>query len=247
MQITTVYHPEHFIIMASVANTLKGISMMSGGSTRAAFNISFAQGENIADITAKATSQYICSSLLGTCFGILISSQLSGNAGSALAVSCSIALFAAFLTYSTIRSVPLASLNSTRLQLLISRYKSLSAGYVSPKVQELPRPSQICAADPVIVLPFWAPQESTFYPAIEVNTLLSKLLHPSLDSAALKLRGLVSIHSDTPHMIMRDGRQRSSKIHLLLHKSATPEDAIAAMLHAALFRCVLHALLLPCR
>jgi hypothetical protein len=38
-------------------------------------------------------------------------------------------------------------------------------------------------------------------------------------------------------MLMRDGRQRSSKIHLLLHKDATPEDAIVAMLHAALFRC----------
>lgn len=62
--------------MASVANTLKGISMMAGGSTRAAFNISFAQGENIADITAKATSQYICTSLVGTCLGILISSQV---------------------------------------------------------------------------------------------------------------------------------------------------------------------------
>lgn len=71
----TVYHPAYFIVMASIANTLKGVSMMAGGSTRAAFNISFAQGENIADITAKATSQYICTSLLGTCIGIIISAQ----------------------------------------------------------------------------------------------------------------------------------------------------------------------------
>ena len=42
-QILTVYHPGYFLLMASIANTLKGVSMMAGGSTRAAFNISFAQ------------------------------------------------------------------------------------------------------------------------------------------------------------------------------------------------------------
>jgi hypothetical protein len=63
-----------------------------------------------------------------------------------------------------------------------------------------------------------------------------KLLHPSLNLAALKLRGLVSIHEGARHMLMRDGRQRSSRIHLPLHKSMTPEGAIAAMLHATVFQ-----------
>jgi hypothetical protein len=34
---------------------------------------------------------------------------------------------------------------------------------------------------------------------------------------------------------MREGWQFASKIHLLLHRSKTPEDAIMAMLHAASF------------
>jgi hypothetical protein len=160
VQILTVYHPAYFLLMASIANTLKGVSMMAGGSTRAAFNISFAQGENIADITAKATSQYICTSLMGTCIGILISSQISNNVGAALITSCGIGAVAALLTYKTIRSVPLANLNSTRLQLLIDQYELLREGGAGavPSPVPLPRPSALCASDPVVVLPFYMSQ-----------------------------------------------------------------------------------------
>lgn len=81
-----------------------------------------------------------------------------------------------------------------------------------------------------------AVQASQFYPAIEVNTPLSELLHPTLDSGQIKLGALVAAHARLRHMVLRDGMQRSSKIHVLLHKNATPEDAIAAMLHAVLLR-----------
>lgn len=154
VQILTVYQPGYFLLMASIANTLKGVSMMAGGSTRAAFNISFAQGENIADITAKATSQYISTSLLGTCVGIILSSQISNNVGAALVVSCVITAAASVLTYRTIRSVPLANLNSTRLQLLIARYEELHFEGPDALSVPLPRPSALCATDPVVVLPW---------------------------------------------------------------------------------------------
>jgi hypothetical protein len=81
-------------------------------------------------------------------------------------------------------------------------------------------------------------QDGPFFPAIEVNTPLSELLHPMLDVAPIKLGALVQVHQNARHIVLRDGMQRSSKIHLLLHYRATPEDAIAAMLHAWLFRCV---------
>ena len=82
-------------------------------------------------------------------------------------------------------------------------------------------------------------QASPFYPAIEVNTPLSELLHPTLACAPAKLAALVRVHAMQRHLVLRDGMQRSSKVHIMLHKRATPEDAITAMLHAVLFRCVL--------
>ena len=42
---------------------------MASGSTRSVFNLTFAKDNNIADITAKATSQWIFSSLIGTAVG----------------------------------------------------------------------------------------------------------------------------------------------------------------------------------
>ena len=163
--------------------------------------------------------------------------QVSSNVGAALLVSCTISGIASVLTYATIRSVPLANLNSTRLQLLIHHYRALAQQRAAPGVVALPRPSALCASDPVIVLPFLR-QEGAFHPAIEVNTPLAELLHPALDTAAAQLCALVDTHRAARHLVMRDGRQRASKVHVVLHKKATPEDAIAAMLHAVLFRCV---------
>lgn len=42
---------------------------MANGSTRSVFNLSFAKDNNIADITAKSTSQWIFASLFGTAAG----------------------------------------------------------------------------------------------------------------------------------------------------------------------------------
>lgn len=73
-EIVTAWFPGYFLVLGSLANMLKGLSWMAGGSTRAAFNVSFARGENIADITAKGTSQFICTSLIGTAVGVVICS-----------------------------------------------------------------------------------------------------------------------------------------------------------------------------
>ena len=117
------------------------------------------QGENIADITAKATSQYICTSLVGTCVGIVVSSYISNDVTLALITSAGITGAASFLTYATIRSVPLANLNSTRLQLLIDEYETVredpSLEHPEPMPVPLSRPSALCAQDPVVVVPFY--------------------------------------------------------------------------------------------
>lgn len=47
----------------------QGLAWMANGSTRSVFNLSFAKDNNIADITAKSTSQWIFASLFGTAAG----------------------------------------------------------------------------------------------------------------------------------------------------------------------------------
>ena len=59
LELSTIIFPNYFLLLGSFANALKGLSWMCAGSTRSAFNVCWAQKNNIADITAKATSQTI--------------------------------------------------------------------------------------------------------------------------------------------------------------------------------------------
>lgn len=235
VEISCVWRPEHFLLVASAANTLKGVACMAGSSTRAAFNISFAKGENIADITAKSTSQYICTSIMGSVAGIAISSQVGSDATAALVVSGALAAANAFITFATIRSVPLSNLNPTRMQLLADHYLKANAEGHTRSAVPLPRPSQLCASDPVLHASALA-LDHRFEPAIEVNTPLSQLLHPNLERVAAKVSRLLALHRDARHLLMRDGRRRDARLHVILHEDATPSDAVVAMMHAVLLR-----------
>ena len=57
------------------------MSWLSASATRAGFHYSFAQKENLADITAKAGSQSIASSIVGSChyFVVMIFSDFSSH------------------------------------------------------------------------------------------------------------------------------------------------------------------------
>lgn len=46
--------PQHFLLLAGLANVGKSIGLTTHISTQPAFGKSFARGENMADITAKA-------------------------------------------------------------------------------------------------------------------------------------------------------------------------------------------------
>ncbi|KIY92039.1 putative UPF0420 protein C16orf58 like protein [Monoraphidium neglectum] len=84
MEIATILVPNAFLVLGSCANMIKGLSWMAGGSTRSVFNLSFVRDNNIADITAKNTSQYIFASLFGTALGVSICAYIGQSAPLAL-------------------------------------------------------------------------------------------------------------------------------------------------------------------
>lgn len=239
MQITSNSYQAYFIPIASVANTLKGISGLASSSSRAALHVSFARGENIADITAKSHSQFIFSYLSGTVAGILVAGSID-KTDTVTAVYAALVLTAitAVTSHIAIRTVPLANLNSSRLQLLLEHYVRVNAAMARPTTIRMPHPPELCASDPVATLSV-QPWSSMFCPAIELNRPIQDLLPHCVDESAEKLRMLLEVHRGNTHLLMRDGRARTSRLHVLLREDATPEDAIMAMLHAVLVRCVL--------
>jgi hypothetical protein len=65
--------PGYFLIVAIIANVGKNIGFLTANASRAAFHQSLALSNNLGDITAKAGSQSIVASLLGTGVGIGLS------------------------------------------------------------------------------------------------------------------------------------------------------------------------------
>jgi hypothetical protein len=242
LQITSNSYQAYFIPIASLANTLKGISGLASSSSRAALHVSFARGENIADITAKSHSQFIFSYLSGTVAGILVAGSIDKtDTVTAVYVGLVLTAITAVTSYIAIRTVPLANLNSSRMQLLLEHYVRVNAAMVHPQTIRLPHPPELCAIDPVAPLSVM-PLSSIFCPAIELNRPIQELLPHCVKDSPKKLRLLLQVHQSNTHLLMRDGRSRTSRLHVLLREDATPEDAIMAMLHAVLVRCVLDVL-----
>lgn len=160
---------------------------------------------------------------------------MGSDAGLALACSGVLGVLNAAATWSTIRSVPLATLNHTRMQLLMEQYLRLNAGRAVYAAVPLATPSQLCSDDPVVHVPALL-LDRRFEPSIEVGTPLCTVLDPMLTSSREKLHSLLRVHKDAQHLVLRDGRTRASRVHIILRTDATPADSVAAMLHAVLLR-----------
>ena len=104
--------------MGALANGLKGLSWMAGGATRSAFNVSFAKRENIADVTAKATSQAIVCSLVGTWTGLGVAAAIHQDVYAAAVVCTGLSSINIYAAYKSARKAPLRSLNPSRVTLL---------------------------------------------------------------------------------------------------------------------------------
>ncbi|KAK9815255.1 hypothetical protein WJX72_000733 [[Myrmecia] bisecta] len=122
LEICTLLCPPYFLVMGAGANMLKGLAWMAGGSTRSAFNVSFARDNNIADITAKATSQTICTSLLGTTAGLSLASAIGQSIPAALGAYTVLTSVHLYSAYRCVQSIPLTSLNPSRLEALCEHF-----------------------------------------------------------------------------------------------------------------------------
>ena len=131
-EIWTVAKAEYFLILASTANMVKGLSWMVGGATRTAFNVNFAKQSNIADLTAKATSQTICSYLIGNTFGMAICASVGQDVGLAIA-SCSLLSSAHIWSgWKCTTHVPLSTINLQVIRTLLDSLKAGKAGLPGP-------------------------------------------------------------------------------------------------------------------
>lgn len=258
MEIATILVPNAFLVLGSCANMVKGLSWMAGGSTRSVFNLSFVRDNNIADITAKNTSQYIFASLFGTALGVSICAYIGQSAPLALACFSLLTGAALYSAFRTVQAIPLPTLNSTRLQLLTSRYlkcvrrantaayggagggaSAPSSAYINyQREYEVPDDDEsTCARDlptPLELaeqdppLPWFMGDQRILNPDIRVGTSFDRMVGRNADLMVT----LMTTFRYSRYLLL----PTREAIHLVLHQEAQPRDIVTAYLQACILR-----------
>jgi hypothetical protein len=138
LEALTPLFPAMFLPMAAIANMGKNVSWLTviirflsfsfkisytstllskqASATKASIHLSFALKGNLADITAKAGSQNVVASTLGTSFGVGVAAFVIGDGGTFVLLPCLAALSSVHLMclWSALRTVNLNTLNAQR-------------------------------------------------------------------------------------------------------------------------------------
>lgn len=251
LEILTMLVPNMFLVLGSIANMVKGLSWMAGGSTRSVFNLSFVRDNNIADITAKGTSQYIFASLFGTAAGVTMCANIGQSASLALMCFSILAYAALYSAFRTVKSIPLPTLNSVRLQLLTELYlrcivqdeepapppqASIFLPHAAKRYMvledesacdlDLPTPLQLADADPP--MPWLLGDRRVLNPPIWVGTPLQELV---AGNASL-LVVLMTAFKYNRYILLPSPRM----IHIIFHQEASGRDIVQAYLQACILR-----------
>ena len=203
--------------VASIANVGKNIGFLTASASRAALHQSLAITGNLGDVTAKAGSQSIVASLVGTSLGIGLSSILSHDTYNFALGFCVLGIVHQGCNYLALQSVSLTYFNRQRLHILLEQFI---------RDDTVMSPTQVAAVEPFY--PLLSGDASTNKWLSVGNTPLHKMFPNPLD-----LRDSIA-RSDTPYLISND--PSSGHVHLIFFDSTTGEDMIQGMYHA----CLLH-------
>jgi hypothetical protein len=147
LEVLTYVFPSAFLLLATVANTLKQMSMLTSSATRNAMYKSFAgDSQNLGDITAKGEAQIAVVDLLGILLGISLSKMIgTARVGMALAYIF-LSVVDVFAIYNEIRSVVFTTLNLERAAFVVR-------GFVEGGKAALPLPFAVSRLERIFLAP----------------------------------------------------------------------------------------------
>jgi len=201
--------PKSFLVTASIANVLKGVSGLATGATKASIHRNFSIQNNLGDITAKAQTQGIGCYLVGMALGISLSS-IPGNEPASLSTFCTFGVLAAchlFSSYKALSYVQFSSINMQKLSINIDRY--LRDGVVTT-VTEGNHDEKIIGT----------PDHISRRPAIKLGDSIGRDVSSLSESVRL---------FDGGYMIVYNGDGTMS---VILRNGAGPRDIIRSYFHA---------------
>ncbi|KAL9178629.1 hypothetical protein ACHAXT_001967 [Thalassiosira profunda] len=265
---TPAMGPQWFLPMASIANVGKNVGFLAASASRAAIHQSLTMGgslvdtpsseespkpakataaksSNLGDVTAKAGSQAIVASLLGTAVGILLSRTFCSDHGTAgiLAGFVVLSFIHQVCTYKAVKAVPLLSLDRHRLHIILSSYmneQSNGAG-CAPVLT----PAQV--AEKESFLPLLRPDDSSRWLTVGASLTdicpsgaagLKELLlpKPSPSVSSIDESGAFDPQQHEKYLLRVhptiSAAKGSGAVQLTFFKGATDTDLLRGMYHA---------------
>ncbi|KAG2724603.1 hypothetical protein I3843_01G024700 [Carya illinoinensis] len=132
VELLTPAFPQYFLLLASVANIAKQISLASYLATNTAVHRSFAIGDNLGEVSAKAQIQTVCFDNLGLLLAALLNMLLKNSprllAGLPFVIYPIFSAFDLIGIYQGLKHVHLPTLTKDRLEIILNTWIEL--GYV---------------------------------------------------------------------------------------------------------------------
>jgi len=124
----------YFVVgVASLANVMKNIGFLAASASRAKLNQSLSLKGNLADFTAKAGSQSIAASLMGTSLGISLSFLMGHDAGYFPFALLGLVAIHQGCLFQSLSAVPLSYFDKQRLVLALEAVHLDSGSPLSPE------------------------------------------------------------------------------------------------------------------
>ncbi|GJQ09855.1 hypothetical protein GpartN1_g1646.t1 [Galdieria partita] len=206
LEIVTQIFPASFLLFATLANSMKQISMLTASATRNAMYKNFAgRSENIADITAKGEAQIVVADLLGMGLGIQLSKWIGTSRPNVLTAYSLLSVLDIYAIYKELRAVQFRTLNYERSSMIVDYF--VRRGYV-------PRPDEVSQHENIFLGPRY-----------DVRSMFASL--SDAVSCPQELNSLVKTFKGEQFMVTRswDGQYR-----IVLREHARNGDILRALL-----------------
>ncbi|KAL2528453.1 Protein root UVB sensitive 4 [Forsythia ovata] len=228
VELLTPVFPEHFLLLATIANIAKQISLACYLATGTAVHRSFAIADNLGEVSAKAQIQTVCFDNLGLMLAAVLNILFKNNQRLQAALPFVVyPIFSAidlFGIYQGLKYVHLQTLTKDRLEMIINTWINL--GYV-------PSPAEVSKEEGIDF--FWSKGR-------EILPIRIGCLNPKSQIQKLSMMTMRSLNDEDFYFICMESLTKGFKkigdhgILLCLREGAGTSDVTMGLLQACYIR-----------
>ncbi|XP_062102249.1 protein root UVB sensitive 4 isoform X1 [Humulus lupulus] len=232
VELLTPLFPKYFLLLASIANIAKQISLACVLATGSAVHRSFALADNLGEVSAKSQIQTVCFDNLGLLLAAFLNVLFKNNqrlqAGLPFIVYPIFSAIDLFGIYQELKHVHLQTLTKDRLEVILNTW--VESGYV-------PSPAEVSKLEG-IDFPWtkgkdlWPIRIGCLNPKDHFSKM-SMVAMQSLSSAEYYFISMETFHSRMPRRVQQG-------IIICLREGATTGNVIMGLLQACYIRKALH-------